>query len=77
MKIFILFLVNGIIRSNAIVQTLAGSIGIKPDYFCINGLVKNYGLTGLKFPLNTGGNFPMCPMIEKTCCSKEDQKVIY
>lgn len=72
MKFFLFLLITQKITPNAIVHTLGGALGVKPDYFCIDGLVKNYGLTGNKFPLNVSGAFPMCPMISKSCCTSSD-----
>ena len=42
---------------------------------CNQGLIKGYGMKGLKFPKKM--TMAMCPSVKKSCCRKEDQMTMY
>jgi hypothetical protein len=47
----------------------------KPKPMCLPSLVQSYGMEGLNSPRKV--NLDLCPQIKKSCCSREDQIVMF
>lgn len=61
----------------ALFHILREKLGFEEKYYCIRGLVSNYGLEGTRYAEKLQDKFQMCPNISFSCCKFSDQKIMY
>lgn len=53
-------------------HVLNEKMGKEEKYYCIRGLLTNYGLEGTYFAEKIEGGIDMCPGIKYSCCKYRD-----